>query len=359
MAKKTLGYEELQWTCPNCGGINPGPQNTCESCGAPQPDDVKFEQAPRGELLEDQEAIQRAQAGPDIHCPYCGARNPGSAQTCVQCGGDLVEGQKRASGEVLGAFKSGPAQIITCPHCGAQNPDTARTCSGCGGSLKIEKEEPPKPAAPAKSQGKPRASAVVIAIVALVCLLGAALLWFIFFRSQDVRATVTGVGWERQVEVQGLVPVEYSDWLDQIPAEGDILSCQQDVRSVEDQPQPNSEEVCGTPYSVDTGSGYAEVVQDCEYHVYDDYCTYTLIEWALVDTVSLTGNDFNPIWPDPSLGADQQLGAQSETYSVYFDDGGNNYTYDTSDMQEWQQYEIGSHWNLEVNTIGGVLSVEP
>ena len=50
MAKKTLGYEELQWTCPSCGGINPGPQNTCGSCGAPQPDDVKFEQAARGRL---------------------------------------------------------------------------------------------------------------------------------------------------------------------------------------------------------------------------------------------------------------------------------------------------------------------
>ena len=359
MAKKTLGFEELQWTCPSCGGINPGPQNTCGSCGAPQPDDVKFEQAARGELLEDEAAIQRAQAGPDIHCPYCQARNPGNAETCVQCGGDLVSGEKRASGEVLGAFKSGPAQNINCPHCGAENPDTARTCSGCGGSLKIEKEAPPKPAAPQKSKAKQRSPVIVIAIVAACCLLAAILVWFIFFRSQDVRASVTGVGWEREVQVEGLVPVEYSDWLDQIPSEGDVLSCQQDVRSIESQPQPNSEEVCGTPYSVDTGSGYAEVVQDCEYHVYDDYCSYTLIEWAVVDTVSLTGKDFNPVWPDPSIGADQRRGADTETYLVFFKSGGDNYTYDTTNLQEWQRYDIGSDWNLEVNTIGGVLSVEP
>jgi ribosomal protein L40E len=359
MAKKTLGFEELQWTCPSCGGINPGPQNTCSSCGAPQPDDVKFEQAVRSELLEDEEAIQRAKAGPDIHCPYCQARNPGNAQTCVQCGGDLVGGEKRASGEVLGAFKTGPAQNINCPHCGAENPDTARTCSGCGGSLKIEKQEPPKPEAPAKSKAKQRSPAIVIAIVALVCVLAAALVWFIFFRSQDVSATVSGVGWERSVEVEGLVPVEYSDWLDQIPSEGEILSCQQDVRSIESQPQPNSEEVCGTPYSVDTGSGFAEVVTDCEYHVYDDYCSYTLIEWAVVDTVSLAGKDFSPKWPEPSVGVDERLGAETETYLVYFKAGGDNYTYDTSDMQEWQRYDIGSDWQLEVNTIGGVLSVEP
>ena len=79
----------------------------------------------------------------------------------------------------------------------------------------------------------------------------------------------------------------------------------------------------------------------------------------LLYTVSLTGNDFNPIWPDPSVGADERLGTETETYLVYFKAGGDNYTYDTSDMQEWQRYDIGSDWNLEVNTIGGVLSVEP
>jgi len=104
MAKKTLGYEELQWTCPNCDGINPGPEKTCGNCGAPQPDDVKFEQAVRSELLQDEEAIARAKAGPDIHCPYCEARNPGNAQNCSQCGGDLVGGEQRTSGEVVGAF---------------------------------------------------------------------------------------------------------------------------------------------------------------------------------------------------------------------------------------------------------------
>ena len=45
MARKELGHIELQWTCPNCNGINPGPEKHCLNCGAPQPEDVEFEQA--------------------------------------------------------------------------------------------------------------------------------------------------------------------------------------------------------------------------------------------------------------------------------------------------------------------------
>ena len=87
MAKKKLGYTKLQWTCPNCEGLNPGPEKTCIQCGAPQPDDVHFEQVKGAELIQDEKVAERVKAGPDIHCPYCEARNPGDAVVCSQCGG--------------------------------------------------------------------------------------------------------------------------------------------------------------------------------------------------------------------------------------------------------------------------------
>jgi ribosomal protein L40E len=359
MARKTLGYEELQWKCPNCEGINPGPEKTCGNCGAPQPEDVKFEQASRGELLQDEATKARAKAGPDIHCPYCGARNPGNAESCSQCGGDLVGGKQRESGRVLGAFKTGPAQNIPCPHCGTENPGTAKTCSQCGGSMHVRKEEPVEAATSPKIPEKKRPPVVLFVILAVVCCAAAALIYFIFFRTESLTGTVEGVGWELSVDIEGLVPVEYNDWRDQIPSGAEVISCDQEVRSIENEPQPNSEEVCGTPYSVDTGSGVAEVVQDCEYHVYDDYCTYSVIEWAVVDTVSLTGNDFNPEWPDPELTTEQRLGQQTEQYLIYFDTHQGAYTYSTADYDYFQQFEIGSQWNLEVNAIGGVQSVSP
>ncbi len=45
MPQETLGYVKLEWTCPKCRTRNPGTEKTCVSCGAPQPQEVQFEQA--------------------------------------------------------------------------------------------------------------------------------------------------------------------------------------------------------------------------------------------------------------------------------------------------------------------------
>ncbi len=361
MAKKTLGFEELQWTCPNCGGNNPGPEKACVQCGAPQPEDVEFKQAKGAKLTQNEAIMDRIKAGPDIHCPYCQARNRGNAQVCTQCGGDLVGGEKRESGKVLGAYQDKPAGQVACPNCGTDNLETDATCSQCGASLKQTQAEPvppatsaqPVPAGPARKMPV----GIIIALVVFCVLAGAAI--FFLTRTEAVAGTVQQVGWERSIAVEGLVPVEHKDWQDQVPAEAEIQGCQQEERSVESEPQPNAEEVCGTPYSVDTGSGYAEVVQDCEYHVYDDYCTYTLQEWAVVDTATLSGEGFDPKWPDPVLTSEQRLGQSSETYLVIFDTDQGDLVYNLSDFIVFQQFQTGTRWNLEVNKLGGVVSVSP
>lgn len=129
MPKETLGYVKLEWTCPNCGHRNPGPQQVCTQCGAPQPKDVEFEQAAQEKLLTDQKEIEAAKAGPDIHCAYCGTRNPAGAKTCRRCGADLSEGAARATGRVIGAFRAEPVPDVTCPSCGTKNPAFRRRCS--------------------------------------------------------------------------------------------------------------------------------------------------------------------------------------------------------------------------------------
>lgn len=54
MSKETFGYLKLEWTCPRCGSRNPGPQKTCLSCGAPQPENVAFQLPEKQELLTDE-----------------------------------------------------------------------------------------------------------------------------------------------------------------------------------------------------------------------------------------------------------------------------------------------------------------
>lgn len=359
MAKKTLGYTELHWTCPNCTATNPGPEKTCTQCGAPQPDDVEFEQVTGAELIKDKKVEARVKAGPDIHCPYCGARNPGNVKTCSQCGGDLIEGERREHGRVLGAYKKEEAQFIPCPNCGADNLETAKLCSQCGASLYKEKIEKETTESLPTSLGQPekRGVPVILTIILTAIVIGVAALIFLSIRTKTVTGTVERVGWERSIEIEGLVPIEYRDWQDNIPIDGEILDCQEEIRTIEEEPQPNSQEVCGTPYSIDTGSGYAEVVQDCEYHVYDNLCTYTVLDWAVIETISQEGSNFYPEWPETVLSSEQRQGEQNEVYLVYFDTASGELRYSLTDFQLFQEFQLGTVWDLEINTFGGIQSV--
>ena len=222
--------------------------------------------------------------------------------------------------------------------------------------MKVYAAEKPVKAVPSQGEKK-RFPVALVAGLVVVCCIVMALLYFFVIRTESTTGTVSSVMWERAIKIEALGPVEYEDWRDEISSEGEILSCEQEVRSVQSSAPIGQDynEVCGTPYTVDTGSGVGEVVQDCEYQVYDNKCTYTLIEWSVVDTVSTTGTDFSPVWPDPDLGTDQRLGDQSEEYQVYFNAG--DYIYTTQELTEFQQFEIGSTWNLEVNALGAVVTV--
>ena len=361
MARKDLGKIELQWRCPNCGGINPGSDRFCIQCGAAQPEDVEFEQAERQQIISEEDKEGRTGAGPDIHCPFCGTRNPGDAKECMQCGGDLVEGRKRQAGRVVGAYRTGPEVKVKCPHCGQENPDTAKICANCGGSMHVEEEPAAEPTVGAKPARQPQRPWIIVLASLFIAALCGAVVWFVIManRTEAVMGTVEGVGWERSVPIEALVPVTYSTWWDEVPGDADVGACRQEIRFVQDQPAPNSVEVCGTPYTVDTGDGYADVVQDCEYQVYDDKCDYTVQQWQVVDIVSLSGSDSSPEWPDPVLGEGQRLGENwSESYIIYFDSSEGQYTYTTKDFNLFTSAQPGTEWDLNINSFGSLLSIE-
>lgn len=358
MARKKIGYVELLWTCPNCNGVNPGSIRSCGNCGAPQPENVKFYQGSRQELIKERSKIAAAEAGADVHCPYCGTRNPAGTKICRQCGGDLTEGIKRESGRVIGAFRTGSVRQVNCANCGAENPDTATACSQCGASLI-------PPTNSQKTSALPRATRFdqrvlwALGIVGVLLCAGVLLLLYLSGRTEQVTGTVQSVEWRRAIPVEALVPVEYSAWHDEIPAGAAVEACREELRYTRDEPTSNSIEVCGTPYTVDTGGGFAEVVQDCEYQIYDSFCTYTVEEWQQVDIAVLTGSDFTPRWPEPSLESGQRLGEKfQETYIIVLASGEKTYKFTTSDIDLFQQAEIGTTWNLHVNTFGDVVSLE-
>lgn len=359
MPRKTVGYVQLVWRCPNCSQANPGPQKTCATCGAPQPEGVAFENAPQGELLTDQAASEKVKKGADLHCPYCGTRNPADAKICSQCNGDLTGGKQRQAGNVVGAFNPEPAGSVTCPTCGTSNPSGNTRCSSCNGPLLPPPAQAAQPVPPASvTPASPRRKvglAILLILLGLVCV--AAIIFLT--RTSEITGTVTDLAWNRTLEIEQLQPVSRSDWKESIPADAQVGSCEQRLNRTQDQPEGNFKEVCGTPYTVDTGTGLGEVVQDCQYEIYMDYCSYTAQDWVVVNTVEQTGQGNQPYWPDPSLTSTQRQGGRSETYTITFDTEKGPMDYSTHELVVYNNFSLGSTWILEINSFGNISGFQP
>jgi len=198
-----------------------------------------------------------------------------------------------------------------------------------------------------------------LAVLLLVCCVGAYLL---ARPSKELNGVVRDVSWERRISIEALQPVSREDWRDEIPSDARLGNCRRKehhTQSEEPAPGVEAEKICGTPYTIDQGSGYGKVVQDCVYKVYADWCEYTREEWQEVDASVASGQDLNPYWPQVSLVSDQREGEYSEEYEVNFETEDRSYTYHPGDADEFSRYVIGSKWMLSVNALGGVTSVEP
>jgi membrane protease subunit (stomatin/prohibitin family) len=346
--KRTLGYVENQWTCPNCGSRNRGSVQTCENCGAPQPENVKFELPAEQKFVTEEEKVKAAQAGADIHCGFCGTRNPATATTCSQCGADLKEGKAREAGQVMTAPPP-PPKVVKCSNCGTENPGAQATCSNCGAALpRVQAVPPPAPAAGAVRPVTPKKTnwlliGGILAFFAVCCVAG---LFLFLFPSRSVQATVTDVHWQTVVPVQEIRPVNYTDERGNPPSDAYNVSCRDESR-----------EVCEQK-TIDKGNGYSEVVEECHTET-ETYCSYTVDEWTTIQTYTLEGSDLQPVYDTPSLTSDQRLGEKSEEFTVTFatDDGIKTYSPDT--VSEFQQFTIGSTWTLKLNALGGIVGVEP
>jgi ribosomal protein L40E len=319
---------------------------------------VQFEQPAGAKLITDKAGIAQAKAGPDVHCPYCEARNPVGAKFCGGCGGDLAGAKAREAGKVLGAFRPGAAAPVNCPSCGTANPASATKCSNCGASLAGRAAQTPAPTPPA-ADGRKLPLGILGLGLLLLCGLAAVVLYLLTGRTRDLVGQVQSVTWTRSVAIEALGPVEHQAWRDEIPSGVQIGSCGLEYRLTQNQPAPNATEVCGTPYTVDTGTGAGQVVQDCAYDVYDEQCSYTVQEWTVVDTIDISGTDLYPTWPEIPYDSNRREGATEETYQVSFVAGDHNYTYEPASETEFQRFESGSSWTLQVNALGGVVQVEP
>ncbi|HEY5984275.1 MAG TPA: zinc ribbon domain-containing protein [Anaerolineales bacterium] len=346
MARRTRGFVQLEWVCPNCATRNPGPKKSCINCGALQPEDVQFQRAADEQLVKDQEAIRAAQAGADYICPYCGTRNAALAKVCVQCGGDLVEARRRAAGAELQA-NTGPREL-TCTNCGTVNPSSRSNCLKCGAPLPRGAAAATAVKAAVQAGGVPTKKGPkwwVWALVGGAVVVCASAIALFAVPAATVSATVSDVRWQTSVPVQEMRSVHYSNEAGSPPSGAYAVSC-----------HTEDKEVC-QERTIDKGNGYGEVVQDCHTES-QQYCSYDVDEWKTIQTYTLDGHDASPVYAQPNVGAGQRLGDQSADYSVVFESEKGQKIYSPSTLTEYARFSVGSTWTLKLNAVGTILSVE-
>lgn len=352
--RRTLGYIENEWTCPNCGTRNKGSLKTCENCGAPQPENVQFELPSDQKFVTDEASIKAAQIGADIHCPFCGTRNPANAKTCSQCGADLTEGKARESGHIMQAPPLLQPKLIKCDNCGTENLSSNAVCSNCGSPLPKATIAPAMPVQATRGMnlGKPDAKKKtnwlliggIVAMLAICCVVLGALF---FLPTKSVQATVVDVHWQTSVPVQEIRAVDYSNEPGSPPSDAYNVSCRDESRDICEQK------------TIDKGNGYSEVVEECHTET-QQYCSYTVDEWTTIQTYTLAGDNLQPIYDDPSISSGQRLGQESEELTVTFSTpNGEQETYSPDTISEFQQFTLGSTWTLKMNALGGVVGLEP
>jgi DNA-directed RNA polymerase subunit RPC12/RpoP len=357
MTQKELGYVELEWTCKHCGTINPGMNRVCTNCGAPISKDDKFELPDQQQLITDKEKLDEAQKGPAIQCPYCNVLNPAGTKLCIHCGGDIQAGLARQAGEVLGAYETAPIPDKPCPFCNQPVKANAQRCPHCGGSL-VEAVVNPAATPTAVSKRNPIWLIIGGILLGMLCL-GSLIAFFVMSnRTSNVTASVSDLHWQLSIDILQKQPVQKSAWSGDVPSQAQNVACQDRYKETSSFSVPKSTEVCGTPYTVDVGSGAGKVVQDCEYLVYASYCNYTVQDWTVVNTTAAQGSDNNPQWPVTNLQTGQQEGDRHELYQVAFNADGQTYSYTPAEMSEFNQFDLNSQWTLSINSFGQIKDLQ-
>ena len=357
MPQETVGFVNLEWTCKRCGSKNPGTTKICADCGNVMSETDKFELPAQQELIKDEAVIAKAERGPDVTCKYCGARNAADAKICSQCSADLTEAAGAQVGRGAGRFFGREETRCEMPLLRGHESRHGVEVQQVRGHARVptpgRSTQGAAAAAPAATNRLPLLIGIgVLLVAAIVCGL-------LFFRTSDTSAAVQGVQWQRAIEIMEQRPVERETWRDQIPSGAAMGSCELRVRGMQDQPAPNAEKICGTPYTLDTGTGVGKVVQDCQYEVKDDWCAYTQPQWMVIDSRVAKGADANPQWPAVNLRTDQREGDRAESYVVLFSSDGKEYRMAVANASELLKYAVGSRWKLKVNALGDVVAAEP
>jgi hypothetical protein len=90
---------------------------------------------------------------------------------------------------------------------------------------------------------------------------------------------------------------------------------------------------------------------------YQPYYWYQYYTWPLIASKETYGVDHAPRWPDLSVSREYQRLDKHESYEIVFTKEDKSWSYHPSSLGEFQRFDIGGTWNLEI-TMGSVKILE-
>lgn len=319
-----MTLREGLWLCQQCGSENKGRFESCQSCAAARPEQVKFYLPGDAQALTDARLIRDALSGVDWYCSHCGGANPNATEgkavaACRHCG--QARDAKDRSGEIR-HYAAGEA------------PQTAAEAMPARPSRRAAEENPPKLP---ETRRKP-----LTLFAALAVFLVLAITWWAWPRHYE--GPVTDLRWERSISIERMQTYVETGW--DLPPGGRLRSSETKLRSwrdVLDHYVPMTRQVsvqvpsgletysCGT---TNLGNGYfqdrtctrqtyrtewrTEVYQEPVYRkepVYDHWLSWDIDRWSVVRVLNSKGGATTPAWPEVKVSsALEREGKRTETY---------------------------------------------
>ena len=359
-----MAIREGRWDCKQCGTIGiRGRDKICPNCGHPRPEKVRFYLPEDSPVVEDQALLEDAKVGPDWICEYCGASNRANRNNCKQCYAPRGESRSQEVKQY---------EIHAVPRSGDEAPAPDEPILLPPADNKEEKSSSDK----SRWFGIGR-WALLIELL-LLCLFAT---WFLFLRTSDVNATVTGFDWERTIQVEELRTLIENDW--EIPQGGRYISQKEEIhhydqvfvrnetrtREVSEQVQVGTRTyVCGQK---DLGNGFFEDVK-CDEPVYETktrtetyqepiyrdvpvYKTkysYEIDRWVDGRLERETGTTQKPEWPVIYFTELEREGKRSEKYVVEFTDSDDETYQIEMEFERWKSFSLGEQHTIQIDSFG-------
>jgi ribosomal protein L40E len=361
-------YVEGYWICPKCNAKCKGSEQNCSSCGAVRGEDVEFFCDDEAPAIDDKEELEKAKAGPDWICQFCGNTSPSTSKRCTGCGSLRSDGTKRKEKDV-------PLQ--------GKKPTTSRKTNQ----------------APTSGQKFPTGAKIGCGIFALILMI----LMALSCQEKTAEIEILETSWQRTIEVEQFKRLQETAWRNEVPSAGKAISSRREIRSYNKIPDgyENVTETYTEKVKVgekrvkagkkDLGNGRFKIkykmvpqyenqkktrtVRKQKYRkepVYDEKVTYEINRWKAQETKTASGKNDEPSWPPseesnnkPAQVGDFRNGKKTEKYEVKAKilPDGKEFKIEEIDnkpltYQQFKKLKKGSRWKAVFSGLGTLKKIE-